>query len=260
MNFSSIAAATFALIFGFGIGIAALNQEQLLSWLNKSNLDTAISLQPKAGASDSKLASASKEVSGPEVDSANQKKTDSRKERAFAKIEAFVKKNPNDRRRAIAYGAFLVEKSECERAVKFYCEYLETHPNDVEAAYGLGWAHEQMKSWSDAIKSYERAAKLSPRNMASRNNLAWVLATAPDDSVRDGVRAVKIAKEAMRIAGRRSHAFLKDTMAAAYAEAGDFELAVETQRQALKSAIPSQKKEIGARLELYENGKPYRSD
>ncbi|HUU95678.1 MAG TPA: hypothetical protein VM487_08050, partial [Phycisphaerae bacterium] len=89
---------------------------------------------------------------------------------------------------------------------------------------------------------------------------AWLLATCPDDSIRDGSRALQLA----RAAGQRTskNARLCDTLAAALAELGDFQQAVqqatEAVRLAEKSGQPELARRIARRLEGYRAGRPYR--
>jgi tetratricopeptide (TPR) repeat protein len=92
-------------------------------------------------------------------------------------------------------------------------------------------------------------------------NLARVLATAPDAKLRDSKRAVEAAKKAVDMIKYRDGRFL-DTLAAAYAEAGDFDKAVEAQQRALDD--PDHMKDDGAgarkRLQLYRDRKPFRDE
>jgi Flp pilus assembly protein TadD len=96
--------------------------------------------------------------------------------------------------------------------------------------------------------------------MLAHLNLAWVLATCPDASLRDGNRAVKLAEQARTLAGTESPQLL-DTLAAAYAEAGRFPEAVETARRALDlNAVQNDKPladAIQVRLTFYEANTPY---
>jgi Flp pilus assembly protein TadD len=92
-------------------------------------------------------------------------------------------------------------------------------------------------------------------------NLARVLATAPDAKLRDGKRALAEAKKAVDMLKYRDGRFL-DTLAAAYAEAGEFDKAVATQQKALDD--PELMKDEGdaarKRLELYRAKKPFRDE
>ena len=122
--------------------------------------------------------------------------------------------------------------------------------------------------YAQAIRAYEaivdEAAKNRKSDFATQgilmNNLANLLATAPEDELRDGKRAVELARQAQANLSKRNARYAQkevlDTLAAAYAEAGDFASAVKTQQQAVQLA--PQNAEFRQRLELYEAGKPYR--
>ena len=93
------------------------------------------------------------------------------------------------------------------------------------------------------------------------NQLAWALATCPEPSIRDGAKAVELAQRAVDLSDGREPAVL-DTLAAAYAEAGRFPLAVETAERARKLAAAQNNTvladKLGARIKLYQSDAPYR--
>ncbi len=91
------------------------------------------------------------------------------------------------------------------------------------------------------------------------NNLAWLLATCPDAKVRNGKRAVELGNIACDNTGWKDSTTL-DTLAAAYAETGDYVNAVKWQEKARNLAPGSQKADYDARLSLYRAHKPYRED
>ena len=89
------------------------------------------------------------------------------------------------------------------------------------------------------------------------NNLAWLLATSSSSELRDGTSAVVFAEKAVAATNRKSSIFL-DTLAAAYAEASQFDQAVSTQKEAIALLQDEeQKKDFSTRLKLYESNSPY---
>ena len=111
-----------------------------------------------------------------------------------------------------------------------------------------------------AIGHLEQAVAAAPDNVEAMARLAWCLATCPQESVRNGARAVKLARRARVLSGSATPQLL-DTLAAAYAEAGRFAEAVEAARQALEAlqdGDTSLAKQIRERLELYTEKRPYR--
>jgi Zn-dependent protease len=114
--------------------------------------------------------------------------------------------------------------------------------------------------WHRAIEDLEEALRLQPRLPAVHNNLAWLLSTCPVDALRNGEAALELALWACKASGWATPACL-GTLAAAYAEVGDFGQAVHWQERALAdSGYRRQYGEEAARdrLRLYEQGLPYR--
>lgn len=115
-------------------------------------------------------------------------------------------------------------------------------------------------------RKFEQAAALLTRALrladdtsrpAVAHDLAWLLATCPDEKLRDGTRAVELAEEA-RSARGQADAGLCDTLAAAYAEQGDFAAAIRWQTKAIE--LLKNQPTLGGlrkRLALYQAGKPY---
>ncbi len=93
------------------------------------------------------------------------------------------------------------------------------------------------------------------------NDTAWMLATNPNASIRNGAEAMDLARRAVQLSAGRDPAIL-GTLAAAYAEAGRFPEAVETARKAAELAArqdkPSMAESLKAQIALYEAQKPFR--
>jgi spermidine synthase len=112
--------------------------------------------------------------------------------------------------------------------------------------------------WREAVDTYRRAVELGPSDLSAANNLAWLLAVAPEDAVRNGGEALLISERLCRITKRQQPVFLR-TLAAAHAELGHFDEAVMHADEALRlvaaapeGALPAQ---IKAQLALYRAGK-----
>ena len=127
---------------------------------------------------------------------------------------------------------------------------------DYKDAYGsLGEAYAAQGRRALAIKYFALAVDAAPENPFLLNRLGWLLATAVEDDVRNGARAVEVAERSVRLTSRRDLMSL-ETLAAAYAEAGRFDDAVATAREAVAAAErtgnPAAVARMSARLSQYE--------
>jgi tetratricopeptide (TPR) repeat protein len=136
---------------------------------------------------------------------------------------------------------------------------IELHPGDFQVRHTLGQLLQQQGRYTEAQEAYLGAFKAQPACVPSYDALARLLATCPDDQARDGKRAIEYATTACERTGWKDPLCL-DTLAAAYAEAGQFEEAVRYQTRALED--PALKSDLRTaargRLELYRQKKPFR--
>ena len=132
----------------------------------------------------------------------------------------------------------------------------------------LASAQSAKGDYAKSRDALEKAVEISPEDYEIVNNYAWLLAVAPDDSVRDGKLAVKMAKQACDDTDWEEPHII-DTLAAAYAEGGDFKNALAHQKRAHDALLASADNgEIDdaddsgyqERLKLYESGKAFRED
>lgn len=134
-------------------------------------------------------------------------------------------------------------------------------PENVYAYYDLGVALYKKGRFQESVAHYEKALQIQPQFTAAQSNLAWALATCPEASVRNGLRAVELAQESNRITGDRNPVTLR-TLAAAYAEAGRFPEAIETAQRALEMATVQSDaglvEALQVQVALYQAGKPFR--
>jgi protein O-mannosyl-transferase len=145
-------------------------------------------------------------------------------------------------------GTVLFAKGRVDEAIADLAKAVQMHANDADAHTSLGNALLQKGSQREAIAQYLTALALAPEDPHSRNNVAWILATASDSSIRDGARAVGFAEEAVQLSGGREPRFLR-TLAAAYAESGRFSEAIAVAQQAAVIANMQAERDVAKRLE-----------
>jgi len=155
----------------------------------------------------------------------------------------------------------LLAKGQVDDAIAHFHQALKLAPNLAEAHNNLANALLQKGRCGEAVAHYQAAVSALPNHPHLLSNLAWVLATCPQASARDGARAVELAEQARRLAGDEDPMLL-GTLAAAYAEAGRFADAVAAAQRALElasaQANTDQAETLRARLELYRSGSPFR--
>ncbi len=138
---------------------------------------------------------------------------------------------------------------------------LKDYPLDVSVRDNLGTLLIRAGDTSAAIQQWETSLRINPNDGNALNNLAWILATYPTDSVRDGKRAVELAKKAVALPGGQLPVVLR-TLAAAYAENGDFANAINTAQHAAELATAQGNNLLVETLrheaELYQAHAPYR--
>ncbi len=158
-------------------------------------------------------------------------------------------------------GAAYLQKGRLDEAIEQYQKAVALQPDSAEAHHNLGYALLQRGKARGAIAHYQTALEIEPDNPYMYNALAWVLATWPEASVRNGVKAIALAEQANRLSGGKNPLMMK-TVAAAYAAAGRFPEAVTMGRQALQVASDQSNaplvETIQAQIELYLAGQPSR--
>jgi len=158
-------------------------------------------------------------------------------------------------------GGDLIQTGDLEEAILCCKRALEMNPGSAEACSDLGLAFFEEGKIKDAIAFWQQALKIKPDQPFVQNNLAWVLATTPDPSLRNGPAAVALAEQADR-SNKSANPFVLHTLAAAYAETGRYEVACSTARHALELAIAQKIDDLAGKLpreiKLYESGQPLR--
>ncbi len=144
-----------------------------------------------------------------------------------------------------------------DKALADFDEAIRLDPEFAGAYTGHGIAHAKLGDYAAAHADYEHAIQLNPQDHSAQNNLAWLLATCPDDNYRDGSRALVLANRACELTGF-SNWYCVGTLAAANAEVGNFEEARTWARETLRLAPQEERAGCKQRLKLYKEGKPYR--
>ncbi len=177
---------------------------------------------------------------------------------ALVRFEIAMEINPDDIDNRYNYGLALMNAEQFVEAAAQLAFVVEKNPQAFEAVRAYAAVLNRTGAVLDAIRYYEEALKLSPDDAMTLNNLAWILATAPDSSMRNGVRALDLAEKLCAGAGFETPATL-DTLAAALAQAGKFADAVRWQARSLEMT-PASAQEYGIRsqlLELYKEKKTF---
>ena len=158
-------------------------------------------------------------------------------------------------------GTTLLELGKFDEAMQHYEDAKRLAPDDPRPSYLMGKASLQQKRSTDAVAHFRDVLRLAPRDFRTLTWLARVLSSDPDAKVRNGVEAVALAERANELVGG-SEAFVLDTLAMAYAEAGRFTDAVRAAQQAIDLAAKAGANDdvaaVQQRLQLYKSGQPYR--
>lgn len=158
-------------------------------------------------------------------------------------------------------GMVYSEKREFEKAIKDLDQAVRLEPKNAIPYAGRGIIYEKTRRYEKAEADYKTAIGLDLKLSAGLNNLAWLRATCPDPKFRDGKNAVELATQACELSGWMAW-FELNTLAAAHAENGNFKEAVRWQKKAIEIGIHDKvfRDKAIHRLNLYENGKPYRQE
>jgi len=180
---------------------------------------------------------------------------------AIAHYQQAITVHPDHFLARYSLGHALLEKGELEGAIQVCRSALLLRPSDADCQTTLAIALEEKGNPAEAVQHYQKALELAPSSIATLSNLAWLLATSPDASLRNGQKAVELAKQADRLAGGTNSLVLR-TLAAAYAENGDFANAIRTARSAMQLARMHSEEavmtDLDQQIALYQLRMPYR--
>ena len=214
-------------------------------------------------------------------------------EKALADLESVLKKQPDNPAALELRGLIAADNKDFVAAIRDFRKLATQHGGEPLVYGQLGMLHLAAKQPRAAISEFTRAIEIDPKQFMSwrgrsdaeisigdhaaalvdlekaleidgdddgvLNNLAWLLATSPDDAIRNGKRAIELATKACeKTEWKQAH--IISTLAAGYAEAGDFDTARKYSRQAVDvgSETAEVKDQLEKELASYEEGKPWR--
>lgn len=193
---------------------------------------------------------------------------------AIADLQLLLRADPKNVELRMQLGSYLALDQRPRKAIELYTTLIEEEKDNAralrqraDALLSVGKHKEAIADYDSALKVQEAALKAEPKDEQLQlemegilNNLAWVLATSPMDDVRDAKRSIELGTRACELS-KFEKPHILSTLAAGYAESGDFETAmkwsgkaVEQGREKLKDQVDQLEKE----LESYKNKKPWR--
>lgn len=182
------------------------------------------------------------------------------RDRALEHYQAALKLRPGAALTHANLASLLISLGRGEEARQHYAEAERLSPRDARPHHAVAKAWLKTGRMPEGIQCLEKAVRRDPAYLPSLVTLTRVLATAPEENVRNGKRALELATRAAELT-RGQHPLVMDTLAAAYAEAGQFSAAVETQRRAIELAEggePALLEAMRRRLAQYQSSQPLR--
>ena len=155
-------------------------------------------------------------------------------------------------RRGIVYVSLGREKE----AMSDFTHLIDAGTKSADLFRRRGLLYRKQKDWRGAKADFESTVQLEPDQAWAVNDLAWLLATTPDDSLRDAPRAVELANLCCKITNWQNGKML-DTLATAYAAAGDFDKAIEWSQKAISLNDAKDADGTQMRLQLFKERKPF---
>jgi tetratricopeptide (TPR) repeat protein len=182
-------------------------------------------------------------------------------DQAISLLQAAVDLRPDNSPAQENLAKALFQKGLVADALVHYRKLLELQPDNMEVHNIVGTILIQQGRIREGVEEWQKVLAIQPDNGNAMSNLAWVFATSPEDSLRDGSQAIHLAEEALRISGGRIPVIFR-TLAAAYAEKGMFAQAIQTAQHGMELANRQGNSGLAAELQtniaLYQDEKPLR--
>jgi len=180
---------------------------------------------------------------------------------AITHYQKAMMSRPNDFLARYGLAQALLQKGELNAAIQACRAALSIRPSDSNCHTTLAIALDENGEPAEAIQHYEKALEFSPQSVPALNNLAWLLATSREEHLRNGRKAIELARQADQLV-KSTNALVLRTLAAAYAENGEFAKAIQTAQSAMQLARMQRQDALASDLDqqitLYQLGIPYR--
>jgi cytochrome c-type biogenesis protein CcmH/NrfG len=179
---------------------------------------------------------------------------------AITNLECSLELQPDQPAVVLLLGNTYVADHQLDKAASAYENAIRLLGDNAEAEMGLAMIHGEAGRNAEAIAHYRRVLVIEPDSANALNNLAWLLATAADPGLRNGDEAVRLAERACKLT-HNEQAFFIGTLATAYAEAGNYDAAVNAAQKARDVALAHGQKEVAASnerlMETYKSGRAF---
>ena len=177
--------------------------------------------------------------------------------KAIADYEQAIRLAPDDAGFVTSRGHAYFQLRRFDLALDDYNRAVKLESENAEYFSNRGEAYRSLGQWEQAARDFRQAIELDNKYGRAFQSAAWLMATCPDERFRDSRLAVLSARKALELDGDQDYVYL-DTLAAAFATAGQFDQARETISRAIRLTPSDNVGPLKHRLELYKIGKPYR--
>lgn len=183
-------------------------------------------------------------------------------DKAVKLLEDYCNKKPDDTDVRLALVVTLSTMKKSRKGLEYLAPLLEKNPNDINLLRIRGQLLLAVNLHVEAVQTLEKVVEAAPDDEVSVNNLSWLLSTSPIDMVRNGKRALELAEKACKLTDYKK-AYILSTLAAAYAELGDFDEAIKWSQKSIDLSqedkeTENRTEELNKELESYKKKQPYR--
>ena len=179
--------------------------------------------------------------------------------KAMEQLETLATAMPNSMEVNLQIAVLALQMEMPRRAITALDRAIEIDPDNALLYRYRADARLNISEHVKAIEDYNKSLELDPEDSGVMNNLAWTLATSSNEEIRDGKRAVELATKACELTNFEAGHILS-TLAAAYAESGDFEKAIEWSTKAVELGASEDSEQLAEELASYKRGEPWREN